>query len=54
MQGGAELKQVAPKLLKGAIEKCICGTNKPFLKPVADVQNKVETRSILQKKKRYV
>ena len=32
------------------IEKCICGTNNPFWKPAEDVQNKVETKSMLQKK----
>ena len=33
-------------------KKCICGTNKPFCKPAEDIQNRVETRSTLQKKKK--
>ena len=33
-------------------EKYIFGTNKPFWKPVEDIQNRVETRSMLQKKKK--
>ena len=33
-------------------EKCICGTDKPFWKPTVDIQNRVETRSMLQKKKK--
>ena len=33
-------------------EKCICGTNKPLWKAVEDIQNKVETRSMLRKKKK--
>ena len=34
------------------IEKCICGTNNPFWKPVEDVENKVEARSMLKKRKK--
>ena len=33
-------------------EKCICGTNNPFWKPTEDIQNKVETRSMLEKKQK--
>ena len=33
-------------------EKCICGTDKLLWKPVEEIQNRVETRSILQKKKK--
>ena len=33
-------------------EKCILATNNPFWKHTEDIQNKVETRSMLQKKKK--
>ena len=33
-------------------EKCICGTDKPFRKPTVDIQNRVDTRSLLRKKKK--
>ena len=33
-------------------EKCICGTSKPFWKPVEDIQNRVETRAMVRKKKK--
>ena len=33
-------------------EKSICGTDKPFWKLVEDIQNRMETRSMLRKKKK--
>ena len=33
-------------------EKCLFAANNPFWKPVQDIQNRAETRSMLQKKKK--
>ena len=33
-------------------KKCVCATSKPFQKPTKDVENKVETRPMIKKKKK--